>query len=105
MGRVRRLEVGAMVYHALNRANFRSALFKKGAHYQDFLDVVKESLSLVPMRLLAYCLMPNHWHMVLYPARRRRPLEIPAKNHPDPHAALSRPNPDGGIRPHLPRPI
>ncbi len=34
MGRVRRLEVGAMVYHALNRANFRSALFKKGAHYQ-----------------------------------------------------------------------
>ena len=67
MGRVRRLEVGAMVYHALNRANFRSTLFKKDSHYQDFLDVVKESLSLVPMRLLAYCLMPNHWHLVLYP--------------------------------------
>ena len=56
-----------MVYHALNRANFRSALFKKDAHYQDFLAVVKESLGLVPMRLLAYCLTPNHWHMVLYP--------------------------------------
>ena len=67
MARVKRLEVGAMVYHALNRANFRSALFKKEAHYQDFLEVVKEGLSLVPMRLLAYCLMPNHWHMVLYP--------------------------------------
>ena len=67
MGRVKRLEVGGMVYHALNRANFRSALFKKDAHCEDFLDVVKESLSLVPMRILAYCLMPNHWHMVLYP--------------------------------------
>jgi len=29
MARVRRLEVGAMVYHALNRANFRSALFQE----------------------------------------------------------------------------
>jgi hypothetical protein len=55
MGRVRRLEAGATVYHVLNRANFRSALFKKDAHYEDFLGVVKESLSLVPMRLLAYC--------------------------------------------------
>jgi len=67
MGRVRRVEVGGMVYHALNRANFRSTLFPKAAQYQDFLDVMKESLSRVPMRLLAYCLMPNHWHMVLYP--------------------------------------
>jgi putative transposase len=56
-----------MVYHALNRANFRSTLFKQESHYQDFLDVMKEILSLVPMRLLAYCLMPNHWHLVLYP--------------------------------------
>jgi putative transposase len=28
---------------------------------------VEESLNFVPMRLLAYCLMPNHWHLVLYP--------------------------------------
>ena len=67
MARVKRVEVGGMVYHALNRANFRSTLFRSDAHYQDFLDAVNESLSLVPMRLLAYCLMPNHWHMVLYP--------------------------------------
>src|SRR5579862_6807166 len=67
MARVQRLEVGAMVYHTLNRANFRSALFRKEAHYRDFLEVVKEGLSLVPVRLLAYCLMPNHWHLVLYP--------------------------------------
>jgi putative transposase len=56
-----------MVYHAWNRANFRSALFKKPAHYQDFLALVEESVLFVPMRILAYCLMPNHWHLVLYP--------------------------------------
>jgi putative transposase len=56
-----------MIYHALNRANFRSRLFREPAHYEDFLDIVEEGLSFVPMRILAYCLMPNHWHLVLYP--------------------------------------
>jgi putative transposase len=56
-----------MVYHALNRANFRSRLFKKEGHYQDFLALLGESMEAVPMRVLAYCLMPNHWHLVLYP--------------------------------------
>ena len=67
MGRVKRVDVGGMIYHALNRANFRSRLFKRAAPYEDFLGIVEESLTFVPMRLLAYCLMPNHWHMVLYP--------------------------------------
>ena len=67
MGRVKRVDVGGMIYHALNRANFRSRLFKKAAHYEDFLAIMEESLTFVPMRILAYCLMPNHWHLVLYP--------------------------------------
>ena len=56
-----------MIYHALNRANFRSRLFREAAHYDDLLAIVEESLNFVPMRTLAYCLMPNHWHLVLYP--------------------------------------
>jgi putative transposase len=56
-----------MIYHALNRANFRSRLFRGAAHYEDFLGIMEEGLNFVPMRILAYCLMPNHWHMVLYP--------------------------------------
>ena len=56
-----------MVYHVLNRANFRSRLFRKPTDYQAFLGIVEENLNFVPMRLLAYCLMPNHWHLVLYP--------------------------------------
>ena len=67
MGRGRRVDVGGMVYHVLNRANFRSRLFRRPAHYEDFLGIVEETLQCVPMRILAYCLMPNHWHLVLYP--------------------------------------
>ena len=63
------MDVGGEIYHVLNRANFRSRLFRKPAHYDDFMGIVEESLELVPMRILAYCLMPNHWHMVLYPRR------------------------------------
>ena len=67
MGRGRRVDVAGMVYHVLNRANFRSRLFKSPAHYREFLCIVEASLEIVPMRILAYCLMPNHWHLVLYP--------------------------------------
>ena len=56
-----------MIYHVLNRANFRSRLFRENAHYDDFLGILEEGLNDVPMRILAYCLMPNHWHLVLYP--------------------------------------
>jgi hypothetical protein len=48
------------VSHGWNRANFRSRLFQTEGHYQDFLALVEGSLNFVPMRLLAYCLMPNH---------------------------------------------
>ena len=67
MGRAVRVDIGGTVYHVLNRANFRSKLFSKDAHYQAFLDMLKEAQGLAPMRILAYCLMPNHWHVVLYP--------------------------------------
>jgi len=67
MGRVIRVDVGDMVYHVLNRANFRSKLFITDKHYQGFLDILPEAKKLVSMRILSYCLMPNHWHLVLYP--------------------------------------
>ena len=57
MGRVRRVDVGGMVYHGWNRANFRSRLFKSEAHDQDFLALLEESLNFVALRILAYCLM------------------------------------------------
>ena len=44
-------------------------LFEKPADYRAFEGVLQESLELAPMRILAYCLMPNHWHLLLWPQR------------------------------------
>lgn len=68
MGRPLRVDLGNYVYHVLNRANGRAPLFLKDGDYQAFLRIMTEALEHVPgMRLLGYCLMPNHWHMVLWP--------------------------------------
>ena len=36
--------------------------------YQQFEQVLHEARLRTGMRILAYCLMPNHWHLVLWPA-------------------------------------
>jgi len=56
-----------MVYHVLNRANGRLPLFETDGDYSAFERVMQEGQQQVPMRILAYCLMPNHWHLVLWP--------------------------------------
>ena len=56
-----------MVFHVLNRAVARDKILRKPADYQAFETVLQEARDWVPMRLLAYCLMPNHWHLVLWP--------------------------------------
>jgi len=67
MGRSKRANDGGMVFHVLNRANARSTLFKKQGDYAAFEHVLCEALDYVDMRVLSYCLMPNHWHLVLWP--------------------------------------
>jgi len=67
MGRVLRVDVGDVVYHVINRANFRFTLFRRDEQYRCFMGIVCESLRFVPMRILSYYLMPNHWHLVLHP--------------------------------------
>jgi len=58
---------GGIVYHVLNRAVARLPLFGKPADYAAFEDVMALAYERHPMRILAYCIMPNHWHMVLWP--------------------------------------
>jgi len=50
------------VYHALDRAVARLLLFRKPGDYEAFERVLAEGLARHPIRLLAYCLTPNHWH-------------------------------------------
>lgn len=44
-------------------------LFDDEGDYAAFERVLAEAQQRLPMRLLAYCLAPNHWHLVLWPLR------------------------------------
>lgn len=56
-----------VIFHVLNRAVRRARLFEDGADYQAFLRVLAETQHGIPLRTLAYCVMPNHFHLVVWP--------------------------------------
>lgn len=56
---------GGTVFHVLNRGNGRQTLSHERSDYEAFVRVVHETLLIASMRILAYCLMPNHWHFLL----------------------------------------
>jgi putative transposase len=67
MPRSLRAAVGGIAYHVLNRANARRTIFAQAADYELFLSVLAQGHQRVPTRTIGYCLMPNHWHLVLWP--------------------------------------
>jgi putative transposase len=56
-----------MVFHVLNRGVGRKTIFGKEQDYAAFEKVLSETHELRPMRICGYCLMPNHWHLLLWP--------------------------------------
>lgn len=69
MARKPRVAPGGLVYHVLNRSVGRMALFRKEADFAAFERIMAESQERHPLRLLAWCVMPNHWHFVAWPKR------------------------------------
>lgn len=67
MSRPNRVAPGGLPFHVLNRAVGRRTLFASPADYDAFTHSVAEALRTRPMRVCGYCVMPNHWHMVLWP--------------------------------------
>jgi putative transposase len=67
MPRQARSAPGGLVYHVINRANGRQPLFRKEADYLAFEKVMLQAIARTPTRLLGWCLMPNHWHLVIWP--------------------------------------
>jgi putative transposase len=55
------------VYHVFNRAARKLALFESPSEYDAFLGIVAEAQEEIAMRLVCFCVMPNHWHLVLWP--------------------------------------
>jgi putative transposase len=67
----RRLRVadGGYAYHVLNRAVGRMRIFAKQRDFEAIEEVLRQAKARVPMRVLAWCFMSNHWHFVLWPRR------------------------------------
>ena len=67
MPRLARVDIGNNIYHVINRASGRLQIFNDASDYQLFEDLLLEAKEITDMRILAYVVMPNHWHLVLYP--------------------------------------
>jgi putative transposase len=63
----KRAGMGGVVFHVLNRGVRRLRLFDAHGDYRAFLKVFAEAQARIPVRCLAYCLMPNHFHLVMWP--------------------------------------
>jgi putative transposase len=67
MSRRRRQPSAGFVFHVVNRAAKRVPLFESGPDYVAFERALLDASNRFDVALLAYCLMPNHWHLVVLP--------------------------------------
>lgn len=67
MPRPLRIDVGGELYHCINRAVGRQTIFKDEKDFRLFEEILQEVVDGTDMRILAYCIMPNHFHLVLFP--------------------------------------
>ena len=67
MPRTARASAGGICYHVLNRGNGRMRVYHTDRDYQAFIKMMKQACNRLPMRIPAFCLMPNHFHLVLWP--------------------------------------
>jgi len=67
MARPLRIHVPGALYHVMSRGNARQTLFFDDTDYRRFLKRFAEVSLRFAVRCLAYCLMPNHFHLLLEP--------------------------------------
>jgi len=65
MGRIPRIDIGNQIYHVINRANARLAIFEVDADYRLFEEILTEAVEKFNIKLFSYCVMPNHWHLAV----------------------------------------
>ena len=67
MPRRPRRALDGLIFHVLNRGVRRALVFRTAQDYGAFESVLAESVERTGMSMFAYCLMPNHWHLVVSP--------------------------------------
>ena len=69
MPRHRRIAPDGFVHHVTNRGDHRETIFHKAQDFPAFLALTAKAAERIPMRILAYCIMRNHFHLVLWPQK------------------------------------
>ena len=72
MPRQARIDLAGYMYHVISRGNERRKIFLKKEDYEDFLSRLKIALNKTGCKCLAWCLMPNHFHLLIL--RGKNPL-------------------------------
>ncbi|MBC8094927.1 MAG: transposase [Akkermansiaceae bacterium] len=65
MPRKLRIEYEGAVYHVMNRGDRREAIFLTDADRELFLETLGQTCEKTGWQVHAYCLMPNHFHLVV----------------------------------------
>jgi len=67
MPRNTRVDVQGEIFHIINRANARLQIFNTDEDYLLFEQVLEEAKKRLNIKLYSYCIMPNHWHLIISP--------------------------------------
>ncbi len=65
MPRKPRIEIGGGLYHIISRGNNRKKIFRSHDDYLKFTRILEQQKTKLPFYLYAYCLMPNHVHLLI----------------------------------------
>lgn len=66
MSRPLRIEYAGAWYHVMNRGRRAETIFENDADYRGFVDLLKESSDLWNIKISAFCLIPNHYHLLIH---------------------------------------
>ncbi len=64
MSRPLRIEYAGAWYHVMNRGRRFENVFEDRQDYRIFVDILKDTSEMWQVKIAAYCLMPNHYHML-----------------------------------------
>ena len=70
MARLARIVVPGFPHHVTARGNRREPIFFEDGDQDIYCDMLAEQIRKAAVEVWAYCLMPNHVHLILRPADR-----------------------------------
>ena len=65
MSRVARVLLDNACYHVINRSNQKQNIFQENPDFKKYLEILRHYKKKYNFKLYAYCLMPNHIHLVI----------------------------------------